>query len=124
VVRSIHAVPDRVDPLGCTPPDPPEQPEVIAEVEDPDDSAASIIVRLTYGVGGASSYQGEARMTYDPGRRVFVHRLPAVTRQAVGAQARSIGLSVVARNASDPGNPTPPVTGFILIASYCLNPSN
>jgi len=72
VVRSITAVPDKVDPLACTPPDPPERPVVIAKVDSPDIGLGSVTVRLMYGVGGTSSYHGDVLMKYDASRKAFV----------------------------------------------------
>jgi hypothetical protein len=109
-----------VDPLACTPPSPPERPEVIAQVDLGSDPT-TVVVELSYGAGG-TGYQGDVRMVYDAGRKVFTFRLPAVTRDALGGtRTPSIGLAVTARNGSGAGADRRPVSALIRIASYCLN---
>jgi len=73
-----------------------------------------------YGIGGAQ-YGGEAQMLYDPACKLFAYRLPAVTRELVGDDARSVGLAVVIdASPADLDLADPPVTGAILFAGYCL----
>ncbi|MFI7430763.1 hypothetical protein ACIBPB_27585 [Micromonospora sp. NPDC049836] len=119
VIRSLVATPDRVDPRSCTPPDPPERPEVVVRLEKPGPDLAAIVVTLSYEVS-ATDYQGEVRMRYDPDRKVFTHRLPPVTRTAVGERADGIWLSAQAENRSIRPNWVPPPTrGWIAIAGVC-----
>ncbi|MEV4536463.1 hypothetical protein AB0J82_22005 [Asanoa sp. NPDC049518] len=75
-------------------------------------------VRLTWGVGG-SSYVGEARMVYDPKRKVYAYRLPAVTRDRIGDSARSIGLHVTVDSTA---YTEPPTAAYVSIVSHCLLP--
>ena len=63
-------------------------------------------------------------MTYDPSRKVFVHRMPPVTREAIGARERSIRLSVTATNPAAGPNPAQPVSAYIFIAGYCTHIGN
>jgi hypothetical protein len=128
VVRSVRVVPDKVDPLGCTPPDPPERPEVTAVVEDSDTPLRTLVVELSWtATTEGASYEGEARMGYDSRQKAFVYRLPSVTRQAVGERPRTISLTVHVRNGWDAADwPTRETIGtaYIGIAGYCLNPTS
>jgi hypothetical protein len=119
-VQAVTATPAKLNVLACTPPNPPERPEVTAKVTDPDDGPSGIIVELHYGVGGTAAYNGVVQMTYDAQRGVFRYLLPEVTKAKVGADARSIGLSVTARNPSAE-NVTRPTSAWILFAGYCMN---
>nr|WTA67265.1 hypothetical protein OHB51_33325 [Micromonospora sp. NBC_00855] len=119
-IRSLIADPGRVDPLSCTPPDPPERPEVVVGLDETGSGLAAIVVTLSYGVF-ATDYQGEVRMRYDPDRKVFTHRLPPVTRTAAGERAHGISLSAQAENSSiQPNWMPPPTSGWIAFASWCL----
>jgi hypothetical protein len=119
-IRSLVATPSRVDPLSCTPPDPPERPEVVVRLDETGPDPAAIVVTLSYGVS-ATDYQGEVQMRYDPDRKVFTHRLPPVTRTAAGERAHGIWLSAQAENPSIRPNWVPPPTrGWIAFASRCL----
>jgi hypothetical protein len=122
-VLTVRAVPDRVDPLACTPPSPAERPEVTVLVESPDVPPGSLVVELQY--SGSPGYEGEVQMRYDAGRNLFSYTLPPVTRAAIGTTARSIMLAVTARAPAGAGDlAIPPVSGSILIASACLNPTD
>ncbi|GFJ83550.1 hypothetical protein Phou_077300 [Phytohabitans houttuyneae] len=114
-------MPARIDPLACAPPIPPERPEIVVKVDAGGHSRDLFSVRLMYGVGGSSRYGGEVRMAYDASREAFVYRLPAVTRDKVGGEARSISLSaVIEAGSSYLGLLEPPTTAYISFASYCL----
>lgn len=120
VVRSLAANPDRVDPRACTPPDPPERPEVVVLVDAPGLDLAATVVTLSYEVFG-TDYQGEVRMRYDPARKLFVHRLPPVTAAAVGETANGVSLSVQAAHPSvRPTWVPPPTPGWIPIGGRCI----
>jgi hypothetical protein len=114
VVRSISSVPEQVNPLDCRPPDPPERPEVIVKVDDPDDPVETLEVRLQYSSG--TSYQGDVRMRFNAKRQAFVYTLPPVTRAAVGNDARNIMIAVHLPSAALP----PPPTHWIQFKGYCL----
>jgi hypothetical protein len=92
VIRSISSVPEQVNPLGCTPPDPPERPEITISLEVPDESIDPSQVWLQY--HSSDTHRGEVRMRFDAKRQVFVATLPPVTRVAVGDKARDISVNV------------------------------
>ncbi|MCL7459650.1 hypothetical protein M8I35_20965 [Micromonospora sp. MSM11] len=119
VIRSLVAAPDRVDPFSCIPPDRPERPEVVAQVDAQDLDLDAVVVTLSYGVFG-TDYQGEVRMRYDSTRRVFVHRLPPATWPADSKAASGISLSVQAEYPSLRLSWMPPPTrGWIATAGRC-----
>jgi hypothetical protein len=128
VIRSVRAVPDTVDPLGCPPPNPPERPEVTVVVDDPDTPPHTLVLELSWEANGAgASYRGETRMTYEPRRKAFVHRLPPVTGKTVGERARSISLNVSVRNGWRAGDFATHETvrpGYIGIAGRCVHVTN
>ncbi|MEJ3744932.1 hypothetical protein WEI85_16750 [Actinomycetes bacterium KLBMP 9797] len=114
VARSIASVPEQVNPLDCKPPDPPERPEVIVKVDDPDDPVDALEVRLQYSSG--TSFQGDVRMRFDAKRGAFVYTLPAVTRAAVGDDARNIMIAVRLPSSAL----SPPLIDWIQFKAYCL----
>ncbi|MEU8301390.1 hypothetical protein AB0C04_29395 [Micromonospora sp. NPDC048909] len=118
VIRSIVATPDRVDRFSCSPPVPPERPEVVVRVDGPGLELAAVVVTLSYGASGAE-YQGEVRMRYDKTRKAFTHRLPPVSRAAFGERAHGIWLSVQAANTSIQPWVPPPTSGWIALAGRC-----
>jgi len=73
------------------------RPMVTARVSDPDDSTASLTVRLNYYF--IDSYQGNVAMMYDAGRGVFTYLLPAVQGKAA-AEGGHIGASIVVSDSS------------------------
>ncbi|MFI2652746.1 hypothetical protein [Micromonospora fulviviridis] len=103
---------------------PPERPEIVARVDAPGLNLSAVVVTLSFGVTGAD-YGGEVRMRYDAVRRVFVHRLPSVTRTAVGEVAQGIWLSVQAAYPFVRVDwVQPPTSGWIPLASWCTVLSN
>ncbi|MEV4540595.1 hypothetical protein [Micromonospora echinaurantiaca] len=124
VIRALTASPDRVDPLGCKPPDPPERPEVIVRVDAPGLDVAASVVTLSYWVSG-SEYRGEVRMRYDRARKAFVDRLPPVTGAAFGPTAHGITLYAdAAHPAVQPGTAPPPTRGWIALKGRCFSLRN
>jgi hypothetical protein len=127
-IRSVRSVPEILGEMKCRPPDPPERPEVIAEVVDADDRPDKVIVRLQYQAvqryTGSPGYSGDVTMRFDPARKRFVYRLPPVTIDEVGPDPASIGLMLVARNAPSMSDPRPlPTSSWIFFAGPCLAPS-
>jgi hypothetical protein len=116
-VRSIRSVPERVDPLACTPPAP-ERPEIIAEVDPGDYPLAELTVTAEYsGDAVDERYRGTVRMGYDPDRKAFTGRLPPVSRANLPPTAS--GLFVTVRTVPDDQS-APPLSIQVHFASRCL----
>jgi hypothetical protein len=96
-------VPATIDPLACTPPSPPEQPQVVVRVDRAGRAPGSVAVRLKY----------------DAGRQAYVYTLPPVTWEKVGDRAAGISLHASLQFDS-PTRMPPPTYAFIPFPSYCL----